>query len=352
MVNQSVVNYIREGKRRGFSIQFLKKKLLEAGFREADVDEAISAVEGKQTLTQSAPAEQPRAQVKPSAQPLVQQPMTKSIINNETMKKEESPVLSRSDVKEISPVQSKPLTQTGVVTKTGFKWMKFAAIAGILGAVLALVTLFLSSTVSSIPIVGIVIAILLFICFILYYVGFAKMGRHTNEGLLRTGAWMVLVPMILATLTAVVAQFLVGSQWTALMGGGDTSALKTTLVSLAIVWVLLFLLALLGQLLISIGLIRAGKQVKFAKVAGIFNVIAFVAGLVFIVGLVMLIYSLLNLLAGDFVSTFSTSGITALTGGLAATITFFSISGVAIAKFIGMILEILTFFKASKMYEN
>jgi len=42
MVNQDVVKYLVEGKRRGFSINLLKSKLLEGGFQESDVDEAIN----------------------------------------------------------------------------------------------------------------------------------------------------------------------------------------------------------------------------------------------------------------------------------------------------------------------
>jgi len=45
MVNKDIINYLREGKRRGFSIQLLKKKLLEGGFNERAVNEAIAVVE-------------------------------------------------------------------------------------------------------------------------------------------------------------------------------------------------------------------------------------------------------------------------------------------------------------------
>ncbi len=43
MVNQNVVNYLREGTRRGFSLNLLKQKLLERGFSEGDVNEAVTA---------------------------------------------------------------------------------------------------------------------------------------------------------------------------------------------------------------------------------------------------------------------------------------------------------------------
>lgn len=51
MVNQSLVNYLAEGIRRGFDISLLKNKLLAAGFKNQDVEEASSYV-----LNQSKPA--------------------------------------------------------------------------------------------------------------------------------------------------------------------------------------------------------------------------------------------------------------------------------------------------------
>mgnify|MGYP001558107274 CR=1 FL=1 len=47
MVNQSIVNYLSEGKRRGFAVNLLKQKLLEGGFNHAEVNEAIAIVESK-----------------------------------------------------------------------------------------------------------------------------------------------------------------------------------------------------------------------------------------------------------------------------------------------------------------
>jgi len=44
MVNTEIQNYIIEGKKRGFSFHLLKQKLLEGGFDEAEIDEAISSI--------------------------------------------------------------------------------------------------------------------------------------------------------------------------------------------------------------------------------------------------------------------------------------------------------------------
>lgn len=47
MVNKDIENYISEGKRRGFDIQLLKKKLIEGGFDEREVDSSVAYVEAQ-----------------------------------------------------------------------------------------------------------------------------------------------------------------------------------------------------------------------------------------------------------------------------------------------------------------
>ncbi len=49
MANQKLVDYIKEGKKRGFSLEILKNKLTEGGFVEDDVNEAAAEV-GKSGL--------------------------------------------------------------------------------------------------------------------------------------------------------------------------------------------------------------------------------------------------------------------------------------------------------------
>lgn len=47
MANKKIIDYFREGLRRGFSAGLLKKKLLEAKFKEADIDEALKSLDKK-----------------------------------------------------------------------------------------------------------------------------------------------------------------------------------------------------------------------------------------------------------------------------------------------------------------
>ena len=48
MVNQKLVDYLKEGKKKGFGLDVLKKKLVDGGFSQKDVDEASSNIEGKE----------------------------------------------------------------------------------------------------------------------------------------------------------------------------------------------------------------------------------------------------------------------------------------------------------------
>jgi len=47
MANKDLVNYLEKGKKGGFSFSLLKNKLLEGGFFESDIDEAVEAVKSK-----------------------------------------------------------------------------------------------------------------------------------------------------------------------------------------------------------------------------------------------------------------------------------------------------------------
>ncbi len=55
MVNQEIVKWLVEAKRRGFSTPLLRKKLLESGFPEKDVDDAIAMIEKPSMPQQNIP---------------------------------------------------------------------------------------------------------------------------------------------------------------------------------------------------------------------------------------------------------------------------------------------------------
>ena len=65
MVNQEIVTYLKEGKKRGFSEDVLKKKLLDGGFNAKEIDEATKLM-GAAPDAAAKPAK-PVAAVKPAA---------------------------------------------------------------------------------------------------------------------------------------------------------------------------------------------------------------------------------------------------------------------------------------------
>lgn len=48
MVNEDIVNYLKEGVKRGFSLELLKQKLKEGGFNEKDIEEAAKSIPPKE----------------------------------------------------------------------------------------------------------------------------------------------------------------------------------------------------------------------------------------------------------------------------------------------------------------
>ena len=51
MMDQEIAKYLREGKKRGFSDDILKKKLIDGGFNVKEVSEAMQSMEGTTPAT-------------------------------------------------------------------------------------------------------------------------------------------------------------------------------------------------------------------------------------------------------------------------------------------------------------
>ena len=66
MASQEIVNYIREGKRRGFTVGRLKEELIKHGFDEKIVDDAVNIVEGIQRVSLNNNYQQVQNNVKPA----------------------------------------------------------------------------------------------------------------------------------------------------------------------------------------------------------------------------------------------------------------------------------------------
>lgn len=347
MVNQDVVNYLREGKKRGFSVHLLKRKLLEGGFQENEIEEAIIAIEvdekksavnsqaGRQNIFAQPEEFKPNEDIQSDSSLFSQQP------GRPFSQNKESPL-----IRDESSTQMSRRGET-----SGFKWMKTAGICAIILFIIGLaygiittVNPASSSLLVDNAAVGVLSITIILLLFFFYYFGFVKLGKQAGERILSMGSWITIISVIVSGILIVIVSRIVPAQLT------SVSSLKNTMTIISIIWVVVFLLVLVGQMLFSIGLIKAGRQVKFAKAAGILNVTVFVAGLMFIAGAIMLIYALLNLFSSPTVSITALVNISSL--GTSAYITVYSIIGMYVLKIISMVLEFLCLFKASKQFEN
>ncbi|MBU0907175.1 MAG: hypothetical protein KKD18_01390 [Nanoarchaeota archaeon] len=384
MVNQDIVKYLEEGKKRGFSIQLLKKKLLEGGFQERDIDEAISAMAipadqsaGKINLfdksqdsryTFNHPAEQkmPFGQAQQQRQLPGQQmsPQQTQTSMNEPSKIQ--PINVQPAVQPMTGIQQKQEIQLGN-TKSGEKkdqvksgqegkWMSVGAILGIVILVLTLTSVGLSffakelfSSLLGNNLLVLIVMIVIVLMTSLYYYAFVRVGKKTNERLLSLGAWFVIVPTIVYLALLVVAGVFVYQQALDFFSGAGAAdgSYKITFLILSILWVVVMLIHVIGMILTAVGMIKAGKEVSILKIAGILGIAGFICGLGFLVGMVLLIYSILN--------AFSTAGAGTNLEPLISTtptlIAMWSFYGVVGLKQIARIFEIIGLFKASKKFE-
>lgn len=382
MVNQDIVNYLEEGKRRGFSVQLLKKKLVEGGFQEKDIDEAIAAM--------SAPMNKPSDKInlfdksqdnryrfaKPQDQnmPLGQAQQQRQMPGQQMTPQQKQ--TSMNEPNKIQPVSVQQGDTSGIQKKQEVqlgdkkpeekkdqeqvkngnegKWMKIGAILGIILLLLSLTAVglnfFASDLMSSLTgnnLTMLIVMIVVVLMTSLYYYAFVRIGKKTGEKLLSIGSWFTIIPVILYLLLAIIAGLFVYQQALDFFSGagGGEGSYKVTFLVISILWVVAMLIHVVGMILVAIGMVKAGKEIGILKVAGILNIIVFIAGLGFLGGIVVFIYSVLN--------AFSTAGagtdLEALMG--TAQIAMWSFYGMFGFKQIARVLEIIGLFKASKKYE-
>lgn len=326
MVNQDIVKYLQEGLKRGFKIPLLRQKLLEGGFKILDVDEAVKVV----------------------------QPVTTPDVKNFS--------IIESDIKKDNGM-NKPFENKiigGGKTDSKMKWMKFAGISGIALLALSILSSVLSSVMPTLfenKLVPIIFALLSLVLIVIYYSGFVKIGKRTDEKKIKIGAWMNLIGIIIFAAVSVLTVVLLWSTLSSLMinpsfSSVDVSSIKTVGIVLGILGILAMITIFAGQIILALGLIKINSQVRFGKWAGLLRLIFIVLSILLIVGSVVLMYSLIASLVAsisspsDILSSISAavgiSGILVLVGwGLAG-----------LLGLVAWIFEILVLFGASKKFEN
>jgi hypothetical protein len=316
MVDQNLVNYLKEGKQRGFSINLLKQKLLEGGFNEKDIDDAAKVVDGPQIQSGFKPPMS--IQEKPKQQPA-----------------------------------SLPINQINKQSSSGIKWMKIAGWSGIFILIIPFISFIIGlafmdlllSTVGTI--LSIVVGLLMVISVTLYLVGFVKLGRVTQVGKLKMGSLLMVISYLVLMALGIIFSWMFTNNPLILLSNSGLIYL--------IVLASIILVGIIGQFIFSFGLLNAGEKIRFEKAAGILNLIVSISILVAIGGVISSIFLLKNYLATGLAAANLLGG--AGLGMLLLSASTIQLAGLGIiASFItkinGIILEIMILFKASKEFEN
>lgn len=351
MVYQDIVKYLEEGKRRGFSIQLLKRKLLEGGFSEKEIDDAIAAMDVP-AFADKPQFKQPSEEKMPVTQ---MQQFRQGSGNQEGLGSSDSkPRTFAQPLQGIQQKQEMPLAEKKIERVKGGegKWMMIGGVLGIILVVLMLggivlnflAAYFLMNLLEGNSLTTLIISIVLVLVYSLYSFAFVRLGKNTNQRMLVMGSWFSIIPVILYLILGVVAGLFVYEQAINFFNGsGSEGSYQIMFMILAILWVVALLLHVIGIILTAIGMLKIGKDVKLMNVSGLINIVVFVCGLGFLAGIIIFVYSVLNAFS------IATSGTLAILDD--ANIAIYSLIGFMAIKSIGIIFEVIGLFNASKKFE-
>ncbi|MFH1802693.1 MAG: hypothetical protein ABH864_04555 [archaeon] len=373
MVNQDIVKYLEEGKKRGFSIQLLKGKLLEGGFNEGDIDNAIATMSvpekpsGKIDLFDK--SQDSKYQFK---QPTDQKmPLGQAQQQRQLPGQQMSPTQTQTSMNEpgqAKPVNVQPSLGAGIqqkqevkleekrdLVKSGSegKWMKIGGILGIVLLILGIAGIILNFAGPALlenlmgnNLTMLIIGIVLVLMSSIYYYAFVRVGKKSGQKMLSMGSWFTIISLIIYLLLVMGASVFVYEQAMNFYSGVDSEgSYKITFLVLSILWVVTLLVHVVGMILGAVGMIRAGREIKVLRIAGIVNVLVFIAGLGFLVGIVMFVYATLN----DFSVGSAGLGQEEVMGN--AVIAIWSLTALFGLKQIARIFEFIGLFSASKKFE-
>ncbi|MDO8509433.1 MAG: hypothetical protein Q7S27_07175 [Nanoarchaeota archaeon] len=305
MVHKDILEYIREGISRGFSIELLKSKLLEEGFSEADIDKAIHSYHFGEH-------------------------------------------------------------RDSFSTKGGKKWMEISGVIGIIMIafnIFYLMSIFIPSIRQGVGVIfrnnyGIYIFFLIMLIIsTVYYVGLIKLGRKTNSKMISFYAWGMLIlfiafiVLILASATLIygfgenfVSEKIAGSQ--GLPRDTDSQFNRAGFYTLIGIYISFVAFYLTIQILFSIGLIKIRKIVKFSNIAGILNLTQLVLSIGIIISFILFLY-FKPLFIMEVVSYYL------FTGKFNQILIVFLclIAGISIIKLLSQLFTSLALFDASKKFE-
>lgn len=293
MVNKIVFDYLSKYHSK-YDLNDLKKKILSAGYSQQDIDEALKYLGLAEEESVSKAADN--------------FDYTKNNIMNNTgndMSKDNSKLESNKlDSIEVRDSKFSQSLQKPVVTtsNSGFKWIRFAGIVGILLILIPIIFsvgiyLFGNSFQDNpyLIYVFLVIEFILFIGVFFYLYGFVKMGKYSNSGLLKFAAKAIMILIVLGiilSIVSIVVSFFVLGQIMAELGSAISSgnfsgasnfneSLEGSGILLIILGILLGIFVLFGIVVafcFAIGLMQAGREVRFAKTSGVLMFISLLLG--------------------------------------------------------------------------
>ncbi|MBS3099464.1 hypothetical protein J4462_04580 [Candidatus Pacearchaeota archaeon] len=264
MVHEGIARYLKEGVKRGFSLNLLKQKLLEGGFQERDVDETVLFLGLKPV------GEKIKMEVKPAAQ--IAEKISTGEITNSTSSNE-------------------------------IKWMR---IGGIFGFILfsLLLLLYISSYFFSIGLgsltgeglqeipfaaSSLILFLIFFVVFLVliffYYFGFTKMGKYLKSKLLFFSSWAIILLVIILIIVSVIrVVYLYQVFGDSNAGDANINIIQNISVLLKIMFVGSFIGAV-ATLLFGIASFKA--KIKYSKIAGTLHIIFGIYGIVILLGVIL-----------------------------------------------------------------
>ena len=184
------------------------------------------------------------------------------------------------------------------------------------------------------------------------------MGKHTQNNLLKIMSWIIVILMIILTILVIYGFIRILTAGpanediiTTPIGSGSVS--ESNMVKFALI-LFIILLPFIIFLLFSIGLIKAGNQVRFAKPAGILLLICMILSIGLILTCIILTLFFKEYLLGLLMGIMIDILISATSGITPTTIIIIEIIGVIIyiVFLIILILKTLSLLNASKTFEQ
>ena len=379
MVNQDIVNYLKEGKKRGFSLQILKQKLLEGGFEDKEINFAISEINRLEVASKPLQMQTP----KPVYTPVVQQrpqtnpPLTtnnkvvfsnqskpvqsnipKQQLNAPTQTVQFSPnSMQTSQISQAAPINSVklPIINNPILSKKPnlngdsiSLWLKISGVLGIAILVFSIIFSFAVLTLKNNLVSIIYIAIIiLFLIFYLY--GFLRLGKRVDSQLMKLSSLFMIILLVLGLIIFIfsaLSENNILESFSTLASNTNTGFAAFLVISTTSILILF----IISKILFSISLLTTKSNIKLAGLTGIVNIAVCAFALISLLLLVILLFTHSEVFTGISNTSLNNLGESLMKVSTIGMLFVISLTIMVALKFISMILEIVMLFKNSKNF--